>query len=247
MTKRSATPMLLLCAALCVGCGSAVEPEPPSVFTRLEVLPTDFALGAVAPGNTLQLTVWSYDYAGAPTDNSFEATYSSSAPGIAEALSGGLVTAVAPGTAEITAALTLGGITRTASMTVTVHDRDYSDIAGVYDLTAPITSFDDAWGDWTGYRYTAVLTLQEKPGPAWLAGTYADLTLIGPGGDSTDVGGSGLVTGSVDVGGRVVIELLRDGNSAGLTLVVGTVAPGFIDGRFGWAGIVSGPFTAERR
>ncbi|MEA2714804.1 MAG: hypothetical protein QOK27_2765 [Gemmatimonadales bacterium] len=26
-----------------------------------------------------------------------------------------------------------------------------------------------------------------------------------------------------------------------------TVAPGLIDGRSGWAGIVSGPFTAERR
>jgi hypothetical protein len=239
--------MLLLCAALGAACGSGVEPEPPSEF-RLGVLPTDFALGTVGPGNTVQLTVWSYDYAGAPTNHSSEAGYSSSAPGIAEALSGGLVTAVAPGTAEITATLTLGGITRTASMTVTVHDRDYSDIAGVYDLTAPITSYDDGLGyNLEGYRYTAVLTLQEKPGPAWLAGTYADLTLIGPGGDSTDVGDSGLVTGSVDVGGRVVIELLRDGNTAGLTLVVGTVAPGFIDGRFGWSGIVSGPFTAARR
>ena len=111
-------------------------------------------------------------------------------------------------------------------------------------LDAVITD-SDGWG-YDGYRYTAVLTLQEQPGPLWLAGTYADLQFISPGGDAEDVADTGLVTGSIDSSGRVVIELLGDGNSIRLSLTVGAVASGFIDGTFGCCG-TSGTFTAVRR
>ena len=77
--------------------------------------------------------------------------------------------------------------------------------------------------------------------------TYADLQLIGPGGDSYDVADTGVVTGSIGFRGEVLIELLGDGNSIGLTLIVATVASGVIDGRFGCCGHISGTFTAERR
>lgn len=254
--------MLLVCAAAGTACGSEsgfeperpaepegpLVPEPQPVFSILEVVPTHFALATVAPGNTVQLTVWAYDLAGAATARTGAAAYSSSAPRIAEVSSGGLVTASSPGTSEITVSLTLGGITRTASTTVTVQTRDYAGNAGVYDLSALITSFDDAWGyDLEGYRYTAALTLREGPGSRWLAGTYTDLKLIGPGGDSYDVADTGLVTGSVDLYGRVIIELLGDGNSIDVTLIPDTVAPGVIAGGFGCCGHISGSFTAERR
>jgi hypothetical protein len=136
-------------------------------------------------------------------------------------------------------------------MTVWVHGPGYLGIGGVYDLTAPITSFDPAWGqDLEGYRYTAVLTLEEEySGPPWFGGTYADLRLVGPNGDSYAVAGTGSVTGSIDPGGRVVIELLGDGNHIGLTLIVATVVDlGWtIEGSFGCCGHIGGTFTAPRR
>jgi len=119
----------------------------------------------------------------------------------------------------------------------------YPEIVGVYDLTASITSFDPAWGeDLTGYRYIAVLTLHEELGPPWTRGTYSDFHLVGPGGDSTDVA-PGFVTGSLGFG-TVVLEVRNE--NFGLTLIVGTVASGFIDGSFFHAHI-SGTFTLERR
>jgi hypothetical protein len=121
----------------------------------------------------------------------------------------------------------------------------YPEIVGVYDLTASITSFDPAWGeDLTGYRYIAVLTLHEELGPPWTRGTYSDFHLVGPGGDSTDVA-PGFVTGYLGFG-TVVLEVRND-HWQGLTLLVGTVAPGFIDGSFGCCGHIGGTFTAERR
>jgi len=257
MTKRSLRLILPVFAALGVACGtdgdwaaaiaSGPEPDPP-VLTRIEVAPTDYALNTVKPGNTLQLTIAAYDQAGAPMPSTGAATYSSSAPAIAAVSGSGVVTAAARGTAEITAALTLGGITRTASMTVTVYVRDYSDNAGVYDLIALITTFDPAWGeDLHGYRYTAVVTLHDAWDAPWFAGTYSDLRLIGPSGDSTAVAVSGMVTASFDRGGRLVVELRGDRDHVGLTLVVATLAPGFMDGDFGCCGHIGGTFTATRR
>jgi hypothetical protein len=255
MTHRSHALMLLVCAAIGAACGSerGLEPEPPfepepsPVFTTLEVTPTAADLFDVAPGNTVQLTIGAWDQTGARMPGTGAATYSSSAPAIAGVSSRGVVTAAAPGGAEITAALTLGGITRTASMTVTVQARDYSDIAGVYDLTAVISSFDPVWGDLEGYRYTAVLTLQEESGPPWFGGTYADLRLIGPAGESHDVADAGVLASSIDPGGRVVLVLDDGGFGIGLTLIVGTVASGSVNGTFGCCGHISGTFTAERR
>jgi hypothetical protein len=249
MPQRFPTPLLLVCAAFGVACGGAngsFEPAQ-SVFTTLDVTPADYALASVAPGNTLQLTVRAYNQARQSMDGTEVAAYSSSAPEIAGVSSSGFVSAGTPGTAEITAALTLGGVTRTASMRVTVQARDNSDIAGVYDLTAPIAAFDPVWGDLKGYRYTAVLTLQKESGPPWFGGTYADLRLIGPAGDSSAVADSGPLNGSIDPRGRVVLVLDDGGFGIGLTLILGTAASGAIDGTFGCCGHIGGAFTAERR
>ena len=255
MAKRSLRLILPLFAALGVACGTegdgggalAPGPEPePRVLTRLEVTPTDYALNIVRPGNTLQLTIRAYDKNGAPMAGTDAATYASSAPAIAAVSSSGVVTAAALGTAEITATLTVDGVTRTASMTVTVYTYDFSDLAGVYDLTAQVTSFDPAWGeDLTGYRYTAVLTLPEGWGPPLFRGTYADLRLVGPGGDSYQIAASGLDTGYIFRDGRLVLELV--GPPFTVTLAVSSLASGGINGRFGAGGHISGPLTAERR
>jgi hypothetical protein len=121
------------------------------------------------------------------------------------------------------------------------------DLGGVYDLTAQITSFDPAWGDLQGYHYAAVLTLQKQPDPTRIAGSYEDLRLMGPKGDSVPVAAAGYVTSSIDDRGRVVIELLGDGSHIGLTLIVATPERGFIGGGFGCCGHISGTFGVERR
>lgn len=146
MAKRSFTLILPVLAILDVACGAdrIVEPKP-KVLGRLEMYPIGGTL-SVGVQNGLQLTTVAYDPAGALIRGPGPFTFSSSAPAIAEVSHGGWVTAVAPGTAEITATLTMGGVTRADTMTVTVYAVDLWDIPGVYDLTAPITSFDPARG-----------------------------------------------------------------------------------------------------
>ena len=122
MTKLSLRLIQPLCLALAVACrGESVGPE--RVLTTLEVSPGRTTL---FPGNTTQLTVSAGDQSGVPMLESFsgewagKATYVSSAPLIATVSGSGLVMGVAPGSAKITAMLTLAGVTRTASVTVTV-------------------------------------------------------------------------------------------------------------------------------
>jgi hypothetical protein len=252
MAKRSLTPILVACVAVSVACGtergveSSVEPERPAVLTRLEVPPTVADLFASPPDDTITLTIVASDQRGAPMRGVGGVTFSSDAPAIARVSSSGIVTAAAPGTAVITATLTVAGITRTASMTATVHDPDeYPEIAGVYDLTAPITSFDPAWEDLTGYRYTAVLTLSQHNGRRF-EGTYADLQVVRPG-ESSERKLTGFVSGSVDRDGRVIMELVGGNHTWTSWYGRGMLASGKIDGTFGCCGHISGTFTVARR
>jgi hypothetical protein len=179
------------------------------------------------------------------------AEYWSSAPWIAGVSGSGVVTAVAPGTAVITAAFTLGRITRTASMTATVrfHDEgpgESSEFAGVYDLTALITSSDPAWGIEDGTRQTAVITIQHYRGTPRFAGAFAEFRAIGPSGESSS-GNPGFVIGSIDVDGYVVIELFFEGSHTSYWYGEGRLASGQIVGNFGAGGHITGTFTAKRR
>ena len=253
MAKRSLTPILVACAAVAVACGSeggvesSVEPERPPVLTRLEVSPTVADLSTFPPGDTITLTIVASDQRGASIGGGDAATFSSSAPAIARVSSSGIVTAAAPGTALITATLTLGGITRSASMTATVHGpSEDPEIAGVYDLTAPITSFDPAWGDLTSHRYTAVLTLQQYDGQRF-GGTYENLQVIGPGTEPSDWELTGFVKGSLGLDGRVVIELVGGNHTWTSWYGRGMLGSRRIEGTFGCCGHISGTFTVVRR
>ena len=123
------------------------------------------------------------------------------------------------------------------------------EMAGVYELSALITDFDEAWGDLTGYRYTALLTIDE--GPPRFSGSFSDLRLVDSTGESTEIAASGAVDYYIDFAGRPVLELVRfadEGNSAfHLTLVVGSMNAGLIEGRFGCCGHIGGSFTAQRK
>jgi len=159
-----------------------------------------------------------------------------------------VVTPAGLGEAVITAALTHGGITRTASMNVTAYAGHLWDVHGTYDLNAPITTFETAQGDLTGYRYTAVVWL----GVGYfsllpLEGTYADLRIIGPGGDTLVVADTGSIISSIDSRGRLIVKLIGNEDRTELELTVASLTPEFIDGGFGCCGHISGAFTATRR
>jgi plastocyanin len=91
---------------------------PAAVFAVLGLSPD---AGAVAVGSTLQLQAWARDPAGAalaiPTPS-----FSSSDATKATVSATGVVTGVAAGPVTITATLTRGGVTRTASSVVTVTE-----------------------------------------------------------------------------------------------------------------------------
>ena len=118
-------------------------------------------------------------------------------------------------------------------------------IAGVFELTAQITSFDPIWGDLQGYRFEAALTLQEQSDPTLIGGSYADLRLIGPSGEGTYGTAAGIVTGAINNRGQLLIELEGNGGRIGLTLIVATLDRSSIAGTFGCCGHISGNFSAE--
>lgn len=249
MAMRSLSLILPVFATLGIACGAdrIVQPDP-VVLGRIELTPPGAALYLSVPHNTVQLVLNAFDQAGAPARGAGDTTYVSSAPAIARVNGVGVVTAVTPGTARITASFTLRGITRTATVPVTVYPIEVGDVYGVYDLVARITAFDSAWGDLTGYGYTAVLTLGEVLDPPWLLkGRYSDLRLTGP-----NDGGVVADTGSVDsyfsvVDGRFILRLVGNQQRIGLDLLPASTAPGSIEGQFFCCGHIGGTFTATRR
>jgi Bacterial Ig-like domain (group 2) len=249
MTNRFLRSTLPVCVAVLSACGSdeaVLAPEKaPAVLSSLSLLPARVILDTVAPGNTLRLSVWATDQYGSITERTDVASYSSAASEIAAVSSGGIVTAATPGTAQITATVTLGGVTRSASTTVLVRVHDDSETSGVYDLSAVVGPPND-WG-YEGYRYTAVVTLQEEPGPDWISGTYTDLRFVAPEDGTFELlATSGVITGTLDSHGQKVIQL-GTAHWSGLQMSVSSVAGKFIDGEWGCCDSFTGSFTFERR
>lgn len=144
--------------------------------------------------------------------------------------------------------VTSGSMTRNILMTRV----ELGSLYAVYDLTAPITSFDPAWGvDMEGALYSAVVALsQGTSGASDFGGTFTDWRYVDPGGESILVQfewpaaspGTGSVTGSFHPTGDVVIEVGQSWYMRGDVL-----ASGDIVGTFGCCGHITGTFTAIRR
>lgn len=125
-------------------------------------------------------------------------------------------------------------------------------IGGVYDLNAPITGFDPAWGDFTGYGYSAVLTIQQNPVVGRSAGTFTDLRVRNAAGELEGQTLSGSITLGMS-SGRFVLELAS--SDFHWTAIVGSIAEPEgdaansprIEGTFGTGGHISGTFVATRR
>ena len=131
---------LLVLAAGCGGDGGS-GPEA-RVLTTVELSPVTAGLFTVAPGNTVTLTVAAKDQNGQIMTGLGPASFSTSNAGIATVDGNAVVSAVAPGTAEISASLTVGSETEAATMQVTVQEAAASAL-----VTAPSLAFTPATVD----------------------------------------------------------------------------------------------------
>ena len=117
--------------------------------------------------------------------------------------------------------------------------------AGVYRVNAPITYFDPAWEDLTGYRYTATFAVRHHPTEVGrLIGTFSDFTLVDAEGKPSTWRISGTIEGFVDGQSRATFDLKSsEGNFTWWGR--GPVTANRIDGTWGRAGHLAGPFSAE--
>jgi len=118
----SVVATLPLLAAIGVGCGGDSGPGPgSSQLGTLELTPASTTLFTVAPENSVALAAVAKDQDGQTMTGAGTPSFSSDNEAIAEVSDDGTVTAVAVGTARITASLTVGDVTRTDVSTVTVQ------------------------------------------------------------------------------------------------------------------------------
>ena len=109
---------MLIAAGIGSGCG---ESGPSNILTSLEVTPTAQTLFTVAPGNMDTLSVVAKDQNGLVMSGVGSPSFSSDNAAVATVTSAGIITAVGPGTAQVTASLTEGGATASAVTIVTVE------------------------------------------------------------------------------------------------------------------------------
>jgi len=103
----------------CGGDGGTGSTTP--VLTTVEVTSSTATLFTAAPGNTATLTVVAKDQDGQTMAGAGTPTFSSGNAAVAGVGADGTVTAVAAGTAQITASLTAGGVTEEGTTAVTVQ------------------------------------------------------------------------------------------------------------------------------
>jgi plastocyanin len=133
-----------LLIVLAAGCGGEDGGSGPDarVLTTLELTPVTAGLFTVAPGNTVTLTVVPRDQDGVVMTTVGPPSFSTSNAAVATVDANATVSAVAPGTAQISASLTVGSETQTASMDVTVQEAAASAL-----VTAPSLAYTPATVD----------------------------------------------------------------------------------------------------
>ncbi|MEO8089517.1 MAG: Ig-like domain-containing protein [Gemmatimonadales bacterium] len=119
----SSIATLMVVTAAGTGCSSnGTTPPPDPVLTTVTVTPATATLFIGAPGNTATLAVAGKDQDGGTMTGLVAPTFSSDNDATATVSGDGTVTAVAAGTAQITASLTAGSVTKTGSATVTAQE-----------------------------------------------------------------------------------------------------------------------------
>ena len=119
----------LVFAVAVVGCGGGGDdggttgpppPPPPTNTQTLGSITTNVSTINIAAGGTQAITVTALDTQGAVISNAGTPTFAVAPAGIATVDGSGVVVGVATGSAVVTVSLTRGGVTRTATVNVTV-------------------------------------------------------------------------------------------------------------------------------
>jgi hypothetical protein len=103
VARASSLLLVSLCVAATVACGSDNPSAPTPTTSALQIRATGDASGPLETGQTRQLTATATQSTGTTSDVTQQAAWQSSAPAVATVSSTGLVTAVTPGDAEISA------------------------------------------------------------------------------------------------------------------------------------------------
>jgi hypothetical protein len=131
-------------AVLMIGCsgggggGDGPTGPPERVFSSLSVFPESATICTVAPGNAVTITATPGDQSGQPMSGLGVPSFTNSNPSSVTVGAGGVVTALAIGTAQVTASLSANGTTRTAVATVTVTGATTGDVTGSVSANHPL-------------------------------------------------------------------------------------------------------------
>ena len=127
MVWRSRVMLLIPFAIVASSCASdpmdptrvEVQQAPPPIFAAIEITPNPLEMDQ---GAEVPITVVALDQYRNRLPSSGIASFSTDAPAIATVDRYGFIRGLAPGTAEISATMTIGGITKTAAVKTTVSD-----------------------------------------------------------------------------------------------------------------------------
>jgi hypothetical protein len=131
-------------AVLMIGCGGGggggdgPTGPPERVFSSLSVIPASATICTVVPGNAVTITATPGDQNGQPMSGLGLPSFTNSNPSTITVGAGGLVTALAKGTAQVTASLTANGTTRTAVATITVAGTTTGNVTGSVSDNHPL-------------------------------------------------------------------------------------------------------------
>lgn len=124
MSAFSSRTACLLFLVAGTGCGSGqhiIDPPPTDeVLTTVEITPQTATIFTLQPGNRIRLTATGKDQNGAVMSGLPDPTFASDDEAVGTVDAGGVVTAVAPGTAGITASITHEGSPKTGTAEITV-------------------------------------------------------------------------------------------------------------------------------
>ncbi|HEX8359236.1 MAG TPA: Ig-like domain-containing protein [Longimicrobium sp.] len=191
---------LVLAASGCGGGGAAGTPAEaePGGTTAPASLTLNHTTASLAAGGSLQLSATPVNAGGAAMTGLPAPSWSTSDPAIAH-VADGMVTAVAPGSAIITATLTAGGATRTATVSVTVTPRPaaFTTLAltggtVAVGATLPLTA---TALDQNGQPMTGL------PAPSFVTSDASRATVSGAGVVTGVAAGTATITASLTAGG----------------------------------------------
>jgi plastocyanin len=131
LTKHLRAAAAALAIAACGDGGT----NPGAEFT-LEMTPATATLFSAAPSNSVALAVVAKNGSGQVVTGGTR-SFATASPAVATVGADGVVTAVGPGTAQITASVTIDGATKSATTTVTVEEAD-----ATATVTAPAFVYD---------------------------------------------------------------------------------------------------------